>query len=144
MDFKPGNVVALLVQQYGVGNADSPTRKETKLLAAIRNMFIICADSEDFEFETDEDIDTNPDWEPEEKIARDENFPNNSAIERATPNLVKFSGNRLIPLARVREALAYYRKPKKETRPLSSMTTQFAFINNDHDLTKLRDFERNG
>lgn len=58
------------------------------------------------------------------------------------PNMVSFSGGKLIEIDKVKTALNFYRSSATRTRPLSTMTNQHRFIRTKNDLDKLRNFER--
>lgn len=140
------NVIAILANEFGVGNLESANREEKKLANALKSLLSQSEAWDDFEVEEEEeelnveacaDIEADADYE-------DEFFANWTLEEPGGPeNCIRFSDN-FVSVDQVQSAINYFRQPTKGSRSLDSMKSRYRWISDGNHLQKLRDFEREG
>jgi hypothetical protein len=139
-------VIAILANEFGVGNLESANREEKKLANALKSLMNQSEAWDDFEVEEEEDelnveacadIEVDADYE-------DEFFANWTLEEPGSPeNCIRF-GDNFVSVDQVRSALNYFRQPAKGSRSLDSMTSRFRWITDRNHVQKLRYFELEG
>ncbi|VDK30039.1 unnamed protein product, partial [Anisakis simplex] len=133
--FCSANVVAVLGEKFGMGDAASATREEKKLAQRLADIIIRHAEGDELEVEEDEEVCSESEGEEESAVDLDDGF-------LVTPDKVSFSNGKLICASDVRRAVDYYRSTSDGHRPCSSMQSKFRFITNKNDLKRLREFEK--
>ena len=139
------NVIAILANEFGVGNLASANREEKKLAYALKSLLSQSEAWDDFEVEEEDelnveacaDIEADADYE-------DEFFANWTLEEPGGPeNCIRFSEN-FVSVDQVQSALNYYRQPTKGSRSLDSMRQKYRWISDRNHVQKLRYFELEG
>ncbi|PAV78115.1 hypothetical protein WR25_17376 [Diploscapter pachys] len=139
-NFDVRKVIDVLVKKFGALENGPLTRTEMKIAVSISQILTSCIDNE-IEVEEDDVIEDmrEIDVERDEWVDDSEEEADiYDGAELLEPS-VRFS-DRLIPIAKVEEAVAFYNRHQAKKPRLETISKHFRFIKSNHHLQKLRDF----
>lgn len=138
-------VIAILANEFGIGNLESANREEKKLANALKSLLNQSEAWVDFEVEEEDELNVEASADVElDADYEDEVFAHWDLEEPGGPeNCIRF-GDNFVSIDQVQSALDYFRQPRKNSRSLDSMKKTYRWITDRNHVQKLRDFEREG
>ncbi|PAV81364.1 hypothetical protein WR25_09346 [Diploscapter pachys] len=138
-NFDVRKVIDVLVKKFGAHENGPLTRTEMKIAVSISQILTSCIDNE-IEVEEDDmiedmrEIDVEGDEWTDDSEEEADIYDGAELLEPS----VRFS-DRLIPIAKVEEAVAFYNRHQAKKPKLETMNKKFRFIKDSHHFQKIRD-----